>query len=93
MASAPAAAEPIAAVVRSGEVTWAAGATHADDPVSDSIFYVGSIAKQFVAACIALLEREGALALDDPVAAYVPDLPAWGSNASRSITWCTTPAA
>ena len=93
MASAPAAAEPIAAVVRSGDVTWAAGAAYADGPAPDSIFYVGSIAKQFVAACIALLEREGALALDDPVAAYVPDLPAWGSNASRSITWCTTPAA
>ena len=41
---------------RSGEVTWAVGATHADDPVSGSIFYVGSIAKQFVAACIALLD-------------------------------------
>ena len=51
----------------------AAGAAHADtSPASDSIFYVGSIAKQFVAACIALLEREGALALDDPVSRYVP---------------------
>lgn len=53
---------------------------HEDSPTLDSIYYVGSIAKQFVAACIALLEREGALSLDDPVAAYVPDLPAWGSR-------------
>ena len=44
----------------------------------DSIFYVGSIAKQFVAACIALLERDGALALDDPVSRFVPRLPGWG---------------
>ena len=83
MSSAAAEAGSIAAVVRSGEVTWpVAGAAHADInvPASDSIFYVGSIAKQFVAACVALLEREGALALDDPVSAYVPDLPAWGER-------------
>jgi CubicO group peptidase (beta-lactamase class C family) len=50
-----------------------------DGPLgTDSIFYVGSIAKQFVAACVALLEREGALDLDDLVGRYVPRLPAWG---------------
>ena len=50
-------------------------------PASDSIFYVGSIAKQFVAACIALLERDGALALDDPVSrSTCRELPAWGER-------------
>ena len=44
---------------------------------ADGIFYVGSIAKQFVAACIAFLERDGSLDLADPVSRYVPRLPAW----------------
>jgi CubicO group peptidase (beta-lactamase class C family) len=47
---------------------------------TDSIFYVGSIAKQFVAACAALLEREGAIDLEDPISRYVPRLPAWGDR-------------
>ena len=83
MSSSAAEAGSIGAVVRGGDVTWpVAGTAHADAnvPAPDSIFYVGSIAKQFVAACVALLEREGALALDDPVSASVPDLPAWGSR-------------
>jgi CubicO group peptidase (beta-lactamase class C family) len=46
--------------------------------LDDAIFYVGSIAKQFVAACVALLERDGSLALDDPASRFVPRLPAWG---------------
>ncbi|MEP7059652.1 MAG: serine hydrolase, partial [Actinomycetota bacterium] len=46
----------------------------------DTIFYVGSIAKQFVAASIALLEREGALSIDDTIASVVDDLPTWGSE-------------
>jgi len=47
---------------------------------ADSIFYVGSIAKQFVAACVAMLDHDGELHLDDPVARFVPDLPAWGDR-------------
>lgn len=54
--------------------------TEADVLPADALFYVGSIAKQFVAACVALLERDGALALDDLVARYVPRLPAWGER-------------
>src|SRR5687767_12913564 len=46
----------------------------------DSVFYVGSVAKQFVAACVALLDREAALSLDEPVSRYVPRLPAWGER-------------
>jgi CubicO group peptidase (beta-lactamase class C family) len=75
----------VTAVVRRGEVVHAetAGLARIDasDPLTaDSIFYVGSIAKQFVAACVALLERDGDLRVDAPIAAYVPRLPAWGSR-------------
>jgi CubicO group peptidase (beta-lactamase class C family) len=47
---------------------------------ADAIFYVGSIAKQFVAACVAFLERDGSLDLEDPVSRFVPRLPAWGER-------------
>ena len=46
----------------------------------DTVFYVGSIAKQFVGACVALLERDGALSVEDPIASYVDALPAWGGD-------------
>ena len=44
----------------------------------DSVFYVGSIAKQFVAACVLLLADDGALDLEAPVGSIVEDMPAWG---------------
>ena len=40
---------------------------------------IGSITKQFTAACIMLLARDGRLALDDPLSRYVPELP-WGER-------------
>jgi len=46
----------------------------------DSILYVGSLAKQFVAGCIAILVHEGAIGLQDPVGRYVPGLPDWGNR-------------
>src|SRR6476620_4411502 len=52
-----------------------------DTPISDdAIFYVGSLAKQFVAACVALLARDGSLDLNEPIATYVPGLPPWGDR-------------
>lgn len=45
-------------------------------PVTDStVFEIGSISKQFVAAAALLLVEEGRLALDDPIHRYLPDLP------------------
>jgi CubicO group peptidase (beta-lactamase class C family) len=61
----------------------AAGRARTSQPApldQQSVFYVGSIAKQFVAACVALLEHDGALSIDDPVAAHVPRLPGWGRD-------------
>jgi CubicO group peptidase (beta-lactamase class C family) len=54
------------------------GAAAGSRPAGEPIWYVGSIAKQFVAACVAMLEREGALDLKDPVSRFVQRLPAWG---------------
>jgi CubicO group peptidase (beta-lactamase class C family) len=44
-----------------------------------SVFHVASISKQFTATAIALLAREGTLALDDDVRHYLPELPAYGA--------------
>ncbi len=44
-----------------------------------TIFESGSVAKQFTAAAILLLQQDGKLSLDDPVRKYIPELPDYGS--------------
>ena len=45
-------------------------------PVTDStVFEIGSISKQFVAAAALLLVQDGRLQLDDPIHRYLTDLP------------------
>jgi CubicO group peptidase (beta-lactamase class C family) len=44
----------------------------------DTIFEAGSVSKQFTAAAVLLLAREGKLSIDDPVRKYVPELPDYG---------------
>jgi len=46
---------------------------------AETIFEAGSVSKQFTAAGVLLLAREGKLSLDDPVRKYVPELPDYGS--------------
>jgi CubicO group peptidase (beta-lactamase class C family) len=41
----------------------------------DTIFEAGSVSKQFTAAAVLLLAREGKLSLDDQVRKYIPELP------------------
>jgi CubicO group peptidase (beta-lactamase class C family) len=43
------------------------------------IFESGSVAKQFTAAAMVLLQQEGKLSLDDPVRKYIPELPDYGA--------------
>jgi len=43
---------------------------------ADSKFRIGSVTKQFTAACILLLEDRGKLKADDPISKYVPNAPA-----------------
>lgn len=44
---------------------------------TQTIFESGSVAKQFTAAAILLLAREGKIGLDDDVHRYVPELPTY----------------
>jgi CubicO group peptidase (beta-lactamase class C family) len=44
-----------------------------------TIFEAGSVSKQFTAASVLLLARDGKLSLDDPVRKYIPELPDYGT--------------
>ena len=68
-------------VAQDGKVVFSKGYGFAnvewDVPNSPaSKFRLGSITKQFTAACILLLEERGKLKIDDPVKKYMPDAPA-----------------
>jgi CubicO group peptidase (beta-lactamase class C family) len=67
-------------VVRDGALVLAKGYGQADlehDVANGpgSVFDIGSMSKQFTAAVIALMARDGRLGLDDDVRRYVPELP------------------
>src|ERR1700739_2661653 len=45
---------------------------------SESVFYMGSISKQFTAASVVLAAEQGLLSLDDDIRKYVPEIPPYG---------------
>ena len=45
----------------------------------DKVFDVGSVSKQFTAACVAFLVREGKIGLDDDIRKYLPEMPDYGT--------------
>src|SRR5262245_53640572 len=47
--------------------------------VPETIFEAGSVSKQFTAAAVLLLARDGKLSLDDAAHKYVPELPDYGA--------------
>jgi CubicO group peptidase (beta-lactamase class C family) len=52
-------------------------------PISpESVFYMGSVSKQFTAAGVVLAAEQGFLSLDDDVHKYVPELPSYGKPIS-----------
>ena len=46
---------------------------------SQTIFESGSVAKQFTAAALVMLQQDGKLSIDDPVRKYIPALPDYGA--------------
>lgn len=74
-----------AAVARDGTVIWAGAAGLADlatgTPVTTKTrFDMASVSKQFTATAILMLQREGELSVQDPIANYVDGLPDWGAT-------------
>jgi CubicO group peptidase (beta-lactamase class C family) len=73
----------VTAVIRDGQITdvtveGLANADTGDELSRASRFYVGSLAKQFVAGCARSLVDDGVLDVDGPVSEYVAGLPSWG---------------
>lgn len=71
------------AVIRDGKIIYKKGYGSADlehsIPISpDSVFYIGSVSKQFVAMSVAMLAKEGRLSLDDEVRRFIPELADYG---------------
>ncbi len=73
-----------AAVSLNGEVVFEkayglADLEHNVPNTPQTIFESGSVAKQFTAAALVLLQQDGKLSLEDPVRKYIPELPDYGS--------------
>jgi CubicO group peptidase (beta-lactamase class C family) len=70
-------------VYKDGQIVYTRGYGMADlehdAPINpDSVFYAGSVSKQFTAMAAALAIRQGRLGADDDVRKYVPELPDHG---------------
>ncbi|NMC60733.1 MAG: serine hydrolase [Candidatus Methanofastidiosa archaeon] len=68
------------AIIKEGKILYKRGYGMADlehdVPISsNTVFYVGSVSKQFTAMCLLLLEEEGKLSLDDNTRKYLPQFP------------------
>ncbi|MEM8535169.1 MAG: serine hydrolase domain-containing protein [Chloroflexota bacterium] len=68
------------AIIKDGEIVYKQGYGIAnlehDIPISSrSVFDIGSTSKQFTAACVALLARQGKLTLDDEIQEYISEMP------------------
>jgi CubicO group peptidase (beta-lactamase class C family) len=73
-----------AAVSLNGEVVFEkafglADMEHDVPNTPQTIFESGSVAKQFTAAALVLLQQDGKLSIDDPARKYIPELPDYGA--------------
>jgi CubicO group peptidase (beta-lactamase class C family) len=72
------------AVVKDGQIIYKRGYGMANlelgVPITPrSVFYIGSVSKQFTAFCISLLAKEGKLTLDDDIRKHIPEMPDYGN--------------
>ncbi len=78
------------AVVKHGEIVYEHAYGFADvarrvPATIDTRFEIGSITKQFTAACIIQLVRAGKLSLDDPLGKFIPEYPAGAAVTIRQM--------
>ena len=70
-------------VIRNGNFvyrkSYGMGSLELGVPLSSrSVFYMGSVSKQFTAASVVLAAEQGFLSLDDNIRKYIPELPDYG---------------
>jgi CubicO group peptidase (beta-lactamase class C family) len=73
------------AVVRDGKIIYERGygmAKLEDGLVNgpEKVFDIGSVSKQFTAACVALLVRDGKVRVEDDIRKYLPEMPDYGKT-------------
>ena len=73
------------AVYQNGRITYEKGYGMADlendVPITPaSVFYVGSLSKQFTAMAAALAIQQGKLSANDPIRKYLPELPSYADQ-------------
>src|SRR5713226_8857715 len=73
------------AVYRDGKIIYARGygLANIEENVAitpQSVFDIGSTSKQFTAASILLLEKQGKLSVNDDVRKFIPELPSYGQK-------------
>jgi CubicO group peptidase (beta-lactamase class C family) len=73
------------AIYKGGRIDYARGyglaSLEHDLPITpDSVFYVGSLSKQFTAMAAALAIQQGRLGLDDPIRKHLPELPDYATR-------------
>lgn len=72
-------------VIRDGNFIYkkgyGAGSLELGVPITpQSVFYMGSVSKQFTAASVVLAAEQGILSLDDDIRKYVPEIPSYGKT-------------
>ncbi len=70
------------AVIKDGQIVYERGygmAKIEDGLVNtpEKVFDIGSVSKQFTAACVAMLVREGKVKVEDDIRKYLPEMPAY----------------
>ncbi len=78
-------------VYRDGKIIYAKGYGLANleenVPITpETVFDIASVSKQFTAASILLLQKQGKLRLDDDVRKYIPELPDYAAHGAGKIT-------
>lgn len=71
-------------VIEDGELVFGKGYGMASlelgvPATTETVYYVGSVSKQLVAASVALAARQGQLALDDDIRQHLPEMPDYGT--------------
>ena len=76
------------AIYKDGEISFSksygmANVAHDIPITTKTVFDVGSISKQFTAACIFLLEQQGKLFIEDPIQKLLPEMPVYNGDTVR----------
>ncbi len=86
----------VVGVIHKGELVYQNGYGEANLdhglPITpETVFYIASISKQFVAATVAIMAEKGLIDLDEDIREYIPELPDYGTPVLvKHLPWHTS---